>query len=157
MVFSRESSLLRNYAHVVKVNTHTVLMVLALLCGLLGAFVIWYNKELNGKPHMTTWHGIVGYVTLGYVLVQCCAGVFVKYHQLLAGILRPVQLKLYHATSGLLLYCLAAASLMLGMFSNWFSSSITGTSFWACLVCPPLLVLVTMNQITQRYLTPKTR
>lgn len=157
LVFSRESSILRTAAHVTKVNSHVVGMVLSLVCALLGVSAMWYNKELAGKPHMTTWHGTLGYVTVAYVVVQCIAGIFVKYHHLVKKYLKPVQLKMYHATSGLLLYSLACGSLVLGLFSTWFSSNITGTSWWACLACPALLVLMVMNQITQRYLPPTTR
>ena len=155
LVFSQESSLLRKAAHSTKVNSHVWGMVLALVCACIGVFAIWYNKELNNKPHMTSWHGTLGYATLVYVAVQCVAGVFVKYHGILAAYLKPVQLKMYHATSGLLLYSLVCLSLVLGMFSTWFSSNITGTSWWACAACPALLVLMAMNQITQRYLQPK--
>lgn len=155
LTFSPESSLLRNAAHGKKVNIHTLGMVLALLCTIGGTFAIWYNKELRGKSHMVTWHGIVGYITVGYVAIQCVAGIFVKNYKLVARFVKPVQLKLYHATSGLFLYSLACTSLVLGMYSNWFGRNVTGTSWWACLACPALLILIVMNQITHRYLVPK--
>ncbi len=58
LVFSLESSLLRKASRVVKVNTHAVGMFLSLLCALIGTYIIWYNKEINEKPHMTSWHGL---------------------------------------------------------------------------------------------------
>jgi len=152
LVFSKESSLIQKAARPTKVNTHTVCMVLSLLCCLGGAFVIWYNKELNGKPHVISWHGIIGYITVTYVGIQCLAGIFVKYHKILANYIKPFQLKMNHATSGLFLYSMVCLSMVLGMYSNWFTANVTGTSWYACFACPSILILVVMNQITTNYL-----
>ena len=66
------------------------------------------------------------------------------------------QMKQMHATSGLILYTLVSASLVLGMFSTWFTKNVTGTSWYMCIACPMILVLVAMQQITSHYL-PKRR
>lgn len=101
---------------------------------------------------MTSWHGTLGYITVGYVCVQCIAGITVKYPNLVKSIVpRPADLKLYHATSGLLLFTLAYVTIVLGMWSNFFTEAVTGTSWYACVACPAVLVLVVMTQITQAY------
>ena len=66
------------------------------------------------------------------------------------------QVKQMHATSGLILYILVSTSLVLGMFSTWFTKNVTGTSWYMCIACPIILVLVAMQQITSHYL-PKRR
>ena len=66
------------------------------------------------------------------------------------------QVKQMHATSGLILYTLVSTSLVLGMFSTWFTKNVTGTSWYMCIACPMILVLVAMQQITSHYL-PKRR
>ena len=62
------------------------------------------------------------------------------------------QVKQMHATSGLILYTLASISLVLGMFTTWFTKNVTGTSWYMCVACPMILVLVAMQQITSHYL-----
>ena len=83
--------------------------------------------------------------------MQSVGGVCVKYYKLLKG-MTLAQLKLYHATSGLVAYTLVCASLWLGMCSNWFTSTVTGTSWYACMGSVSILALAVMNQITSRYL-----
>jgi cytochrome b-561 domain-containing protein 2 len=34
---------------------------------LLGTSAVAYNKWINNKEHMTTWHGVCRYKTIGYV------------------------------------------------------------------------------------------
>lgn len=152
IIFSPISSLILKSDRKTKVQYHWIGMLVAALCALTGVGIIWYNKNLNQKPHMTTWHGTFGYITAGYVCVQCIAGIFVKYPHLVKSIVpRLADLKLYHATSGLALYSLVYVTLILAMFSSYFVTNVTGTSWYACVACPAILVLVIMTQITSAY------
>lgn len=53
--------------------THGKLMNIGVVIGLFGWYVIYSNKEANGKPHLTTLHGklgaisMLGYLSLGIV------------------------------------------------------------------------------------------
>ncbi|OPJ80847.1 cytochrome b561 domain-containing protein 2 [Patagioenas fasciata monilis] len=124
LIFSPETSLLRSFSRKVKVRVHWALQLLALLCALLGLGIIIYNKHLNGKPHFATWHGLTGLLAVLYASGQCAGGVLLLYPKLMKN-WTLAKLKLYHATSGLVGYLLGCASLMLGMCSLWFTTSVS--------------------------------
>ena len=150
LLFSPQSSLLQKAARKTKTKFHWITQVLALTCALGGVAAIYYNKELNGKPHFTTWHGLLGICSVGYVAIQAVAGVFLLYPKLARG-LTLAQMKMYHATSGLLTFMLVSGSLVLGMYSTWFTSRVDGVAWYACIACPQILLLAIMVQITNAY------
>ncbi|XP_068763208.1 transmembrane reductase CYB561D2 [Struthio camelus] len=154
LVFSPESSPLRSFSRKVKVRVHWALQLLALLCALLGLGIISYNKHLNGKAHFVTWHGLTGLLTVLYTCMQCLGGVVLLYPKLVKN-WTLAKLKLYHATSGLVGYLLGCTSLMLGMCSLWFTTSVTGVSWYLLMLCPILTSLVIMNQVSNAYLYRK--
>lgn len=154
LIFSPETSLLRNFSRKVKVRVHWALQLLALLCALLGLGLIAYNKHLNGKAHFVTWHGLTGLLTVLYAGGQCAGGLLLLYPKLMKN-WTLAKLKLYHATSGLVGYLLGCASLMLGMCSLWFTTSVTGVSWYLAMLCPLLTSLVIMNQVSNAYLYRK--
>ena len=153
IVFSPLSSPILTAKRPTKLMFHWIGMVAALISALAGLFAVWYNKELNGKPHMVSWHGTFGFATVAYVCVQCIAGFFVKNHHLIKSWYPKLKdLKLAHATSGLVLYTLVCGTLVMGMYSNFFVQAVTGTSWYFCLACPATLSLVVMTQITTAYM-----
>lgn len=154
LIFSPETSLLRSFSRKVKVRVHWALQLLALLCALLGLGIITYNKHLNGKAHFVTWHGLMGLLTVLYAGGQCGGGVLLLYPKLMKN-WTLAKLKLYHATSGLVGYLLGCASLMLGMCSLWFTTSVTSISWYLAMLCPLITSLVIMNQVSNAYLYRK--
>lgn len=155
LLFSPESSLLFRSSRKTKVTVHWILQCSSLLCALFGFGVIFYNKYQRSKSHFTTWHGIFGLITVIYIVVQASCGVFLLYPNLVKN-WKLVQLKTYHATFGLLGFTLACLTLALGLFSNWFTTNVTGVLWYLSLLCPGWMALVVMNQVTTAYL-PKTR
>ncbi|KAF7249765.1 Cytochrome b561 domain-containing protein 2 [Varanus komodoensis] len=154
LTFSPESSLLRSFSRKAKVRFHWALQVLSLICAVLGLAIISYNKYLNGKDHFVTWHGQTGLLTVLYASMQCLGGLALLYPKLLKNWTLS-KLKLYHATSGLIGYLLGCASLMLGMCSLWFTTSLTGAAWYLSFLCPVLTSLVIMNQVSNAYLYRK--
>ncbi|CAM2117146.1 transmembrane reductase CYB561D2 isoform X1 [Lepidochelys kempii] len=154
LVFSPESSLLRSFSRKAKVRFHWALQLLVLLCALLGLAIISYNKYLNGKAHFVTWHGLTGLLTVLYASMQCTGGVVLLYPKLMKN-WTLAKLKVYHATSGLVGYLLGCASLMLAMCSLWFTTAVTGLSWYLSVLCPILTSLVIMNQVSNAYLYRK--
>ncbi|KFP91325.1 Cytochrome b561 domain-containing protein 2, partial [Apaloderma vittatum] len=154
LIFSPETSLLRSFSRKVKVRVHWALQLLALLCALLGLGIITYNKHLNGKAHFVTWHGLTGLLTVLYASGQCAGGALLLYPKLMKN-WTLAKLKLYHATSGLVGYLLGCASLMLGMCSLWFTTSVTSASWYLAMLCPLFTSLVIMNQVSNAYLYRK--
>lgn len=154
LIFSPETSLLRSFSRKVRVRAHWALQLLALLCALLGLGIITYNKHLNGKGHFVTWHGLTGLLAVLYAGGQCAGGVLLLYPKLMKN-WTLAKLKLYHATSGLVGYLLGCASLMLGMCSLWFTTTVTGVSWYLAMLCPVITSLVIMNQVSNAYLYRK--
>ncbi|NWI44218.1 C56D2 protein, partial [Picathartes gymnocephalus] len=154
LIFSPETSLLRSFSRKVRVRAHWALQLLALLCALLGLGIITYNKHLNGKGHFVTWHGLTGLLAVLYAAGQCAGGVLLLYPKLMKN-WTLAKLKLYHATSGLVGYLLGCASLMLGMCSLWFTTTVTGASWYLAMLCPLVTSLVIMNQVSNAYLYRK--
>ena len=92
--------------------------------------------------------------TLVHCTLQCLGGALLWWWRPLLLRLRPLSTwKLSHATSGLLLFVVATGALVTGMFSNWFVSMVEGTSWYACVSCPLLLLLVVANQLKNSYIT----
>lgn len=94
---------------------------------------------------------------MSYIVVQSIGGSFVKYEFLRSLIkMRLADLKLYHATSGLIAFTLVTVTLMLAMYSTWFTSSVDDVLWYACAAAVSFMAVIVMNQITSEYL-PKTR
>jgi len=106
---------------------------------------------VNDKSHFVSWHGLLGVITVVYMSLQCCGGLNLLYPQAALHIFRLVSLKQLHATSALLLFSLAVASLVTGMLSNWFAASVTGTSWYMCAVCPMLILTMLASQVNSAY------
>ena len=151
IVYSPLSSFITKAARKTKVTFHWLGMAAAIVFAVAGVFFIWYNKELNGKPHMTTWHGTLGYITVAGMLGGSVGGTLAKYPDLGKNYVRPADMKLYHATAGLIIFCLGCGTLVLGMYSDWFVKNVTGTSWYMCYACPCILALAVMTQITTSY------
>uniref|UniRef100_A0A914W6K4 ascorbate ferrireductase (transmembrane) n=1 Tax=Plectus sambesii TaxID=2011161 RepID=A0A914W6K4_9BILA len=143
MMFSATSSLIPNYSRPDKVVYHGYIMAGVLLAALQGFAVIYLNKERNGKEHFTTWHGIVGVITVGYTVLQAIAGIALKYNATLVSYLpRSFTLakwKLYHALSGCFLFILGCAALLAGLYSSWFQNN-TNEYVWGLTMVSGLLL-----------------
>lgn len=154
LLFSPHSSPVSKLKHQVKSRLHWILQCSCVSCALLGVGTIFYNKRLNGKPHFSTWHGLMGVVTVCVVAVQSVAALPLIYHQL-AKAWSLAKLKRYHATAGLVTYLLGSTSLLLGVCSAWFTSSVGGNTWYLTALCPALSALTIMSQVTNAYMAKK--
>lgn len=154
LIFSPNGSPVRKFPHKTKGRLHWILQSLCLCCALLGLAAIFYNKHLKGKAHFTSWHGLLGLVTVCVVSVQSVAALPLIYHSLAKG-WSLARLKRYHAASGLVTYLLGSISLILGLCSNWFTASVGEYSWYLSALCPALCALVIMNQVTSAYVARK--
>lgn len=156
-VFSPSSSLIPSWQRSTKANVHGYMMVASLFSAIAGFIVIYYNKEINNKEHFTTWHGTMGLVTVLWACVQCFGGVLLKYNWLVSSWkIRLADMKLYHATSGLCAFTLVSVTLVMALFSDWFSNAAARTTWWGVFATLACLSLMVMQQITTAYL-PQSR
>lgn len=154
LLFNPYSSPVRKLKHKTKGRLHWVLQCLCACCATVGLCAIVYNKNLNDKPHFTSWHGLIGVITVAVVGLQSLGGLPLLYPKLAKG-WSLAKLKRYHATSGLLTYLLGSVSLFLGLCSLWFSSSVSGYVWYLSVLCPVLCALVVMSQVTNAYMARK--
>ncbi|XP_068171891.1 transmembrane reductase CYB561D2 isoform X2 [Antennarius striatus] len=154
LLFSPQGSLIRKFPHKTKGQVHWILQSACLCCAILGVTAIIYNKYLNDKPHFTSWHGLLGVITVFVVVWQSLAAVPLIYHSLVKG-WSLAKLKRYHAASGLVTYLLGSISLLFGLNSTWFTASVSGYAWYLSALCPALTALVVMNQVTGAYMARK--
>ncbi|XP_002124697.2 transmembrane reductase CYB561D2 [Ciona intestinalis] len=159
LVFSPESSLFIKASRKTKVRIHWILQTCAVVSGILGFSAIVINKIRNDKEHFKSWHGTFGLITVIYVIVQALFGIFLLYPQAAKKWnWKLMQLKVYHATFGLLGFTLACITVMLSLFSNFVvkSAEVDGFIWGLCFFCPTWCCFIVMNQVTNAYL-PITR
>ncbi|XP_078104727.1 transmembrane reductase CYB561D2 isoform X2 [Sander vitreus] len=154
LIFSPYGSPIKRFPHKTKGRVHWILQCLCVSCAVLGLTAISYNKHLNGKPHFTSWHGLLGLLTVCVVGLQSLAAVPLIYHSLAKG-WSLAKLKRYHAASGLVTYLLATASLLFGLSSAWFTASVGEYTWYLSALCSTLNALVIMNQVSSAYTAKK--
>ncbi|XP_045884725.1 transmembrane reductase CYB561D2 isoform X2 [Micropterus dolomieu] len=154
LLFSPHGSPIKRFPHKTKARVHWILQCLCVSCAVLGLAAISYNKHLNGKPHFTSWHGLLGLLTVCVVGFQSLAAVPLIYPSLAKG-WSLAKLKRYHATSGLITCLLGSGSVLLGLSSAWFTASVREYTWYLSALCPALTALVIMNQVTSGYMAKK--
>ena len=117
-----------------QVRLHWVTMALASIFGSLGVTVIYYNKNLNHKPHFTSWHGLVGVITMALFVTQALGGIIVLYPASILGLVSRSNVKKFHVVSGCMAALLSYLSFFLAMYSNWFTSKFSGIFWYVCLI-----------------------
>ncbi|XP_055364907.1 transmembrane reductase CYB561D2 isoform X2 [Betta splendens] len=154
LVFSPHGSLIKSFSHKAKGCVHWILQGLCVSCAVLGLAAISYNKHLNAKAHFTSWHGLLGLLTVCVLGLQSLAAMPLIYHSLAKG-WSLAKLKRYHSASGLVTYILCSVSLILGLCSAWFTASVKEYTWYLSALCPALSVLAIMNQVTSAYMAKK--
>ncbi|KAK1800055.1 hypothetical protein P4O66_006554 [Electrophorus voltai] len=154
LLFSTHSSLFRKAKHQTKARLHWILQSLSASCAVFGFGAIVYNKHVHGKPHFTSWHGLIGVITVCVAVLQSVGGLAILYPKLAKG-WSLAKLKRSHAAFGLVAYLLGSASVVLGTSSAWFTGRVTGYAWYMMAFCPALGALVVMSQVTNAYMAKK--
>ncbi|XP_023246214.1 cytochrome b561 domain-containing protein 2-like [Copidosoma floridanum] len=136
----------RKVARKKRVTLHWILHLIGLLLMTAGFVVIVVNKNIHGKSHFVTLHGILGLVT--FVLVWAIAGfgVLTNNAQWVYPRVRPVLLKVVHGFAGIGMTVLLLVTLVNGTFNNWWDhigASVTGRALaLAAFAVAAVIVLV---------------
>ncbi|GFO20576.1 cytochrome b561 domain-containing protein 2-like protein [Plakobranchus ocellatus] len=154
VLFSKSSSLVPAWTRSDKAWLHSFLMGISMIAVSIGFAVIFYNKDMAGKPHFTTWHGLLGLITLCFCGAQSSGGALIKYYRYVGSYvkIRLADLKLYHATAGLCASLLITVTLLLSLFSTWAVSNIHWLLWYVCAGCVSASALVIMTHITGAYM-----
>ncbi|XP_014023159.2 probable transmembrane reductase CYB561D1 [Salmo salar] len=153
LLFSPEGTPFCFKARKGKVRLHWFIQALALLAAATGMGFMVASKNVSERPHLATWHSLLGVGTLAANVLQAACGICLLFPKLLK--LSPPRLKLYHATCGLVVYLLAIVTVVSAMFSDWFQAAVKGVMWYAFPLLPMFPALVVMNQITNAYLLRK--
>ncbi len=154
LLFSAEGSPVCLKSRKSKVRLHWVCQALVLIAAATGLGFMIASKNVSERPHLVSWHSLLGISTLAATVLQVVCGICVTFPKLLRLSSLP-RLKLYHATCGLVVYLLATVTVVSAMFSDWFQATVKGFAWWAFLLLPLFPALVVMNQITNAYLPRK--
>jgi len=110
---------------------------------LLGVSAMWLNKYIHAAPHATTWHGVFGYVTISWMVIQVLIGGCSVWFdgRLLGGNPRAKMVWKYHRLSGYLLFPLLLMTVHLGGgWSDWVTmNSLYALRFLAYTIGPIVL------------------
>ncbi|XP_030077756.1 putative transmembrane reductase CYB561D1 [Microcaecilia unicolor] len=137
-----------------KVRLHWIGQSFVILFAAAGLVFIISSKNRSEQQHFTSWHSILGAITIAATCGQALCGVFLLFPKLV-NISGVARLKLYHITCGLVVYLFATLTVLLGVCSDWFQAQIKGVLWYICLLLPLFPALIIMNQILNVYLPKK--
>ncbi|XP_034442751.1 cytochrome b561 domain-containing protein 1 [Hippoglossus hippoglossus] len=155
LLFSAEGSPFCFKSRKGKIRLHWFCQALVLITSASGLGFMVASKNISERPHLVSWHSLLGICTLAATALQAAVGICVIFPKLLHLSSSLPKLKLYHATCGLVVYLLATVTVVLAMFSDWFQATVKGVTWWAFFLLPFFPALVVMNQITSAYLLRK--
>lgn len=106
--------------HKQRVKTHWVMQAIAAICYTIGFLSVYINKNLHGKPHFTSYHGLCGLVCTILLCFVSLGGGLTYYSFRLRSYIRPVLLKIFHAFGGMLLLVIGNITVILGLYTHFF-------------------------------------
>merc|ERR1711971_889975 len=98
VIFSPESSLTPNSPRTDKVQLHWLLHAFGVASACFGFAAVFFNKEINGRKHFTTWHSKLGLATMVGLLCAVLGGISANYTHQLRTFVKPINVKVWHAT-----------------------------------------------------------
>lgn len=101
---------------------HWILQALALTILTGGFLAIFINKIRADKSHFTTYHSCFGLSAYIMALVASCGGITALFSMKFKKIIAPLYIKLVHAGAGLATFILGIVTIILGLFSMWWSA-----------------------------------
>ncbi|XP_076860685.1 putative transmembrane reductase CYB561D1 [Brachyhypopomus gauderio] len=137
-----------------KIRIHWILQILMLVAATTGLAFMVASKNVSERPHMATWHSVLGMGTLVATVLQAGCGACLLFPKLLGAPLLP-RLRLYHSTCGLVAYLLATVTMMAAMFTDWFQATVKGAMWYGFVLLPLFPALVVMNHVTNAFLPKK--
>ena len=140
-----------------KIQLHWILHLFGVASAVFGFLAVFFNKEMNKRKHFTTWHSQFGLAALVGVFMAVLGGILAKYSHKFKDWIRPINMKLYHATGSMLVFMSSMTAVALATYSNWFHNRVGKMEYGAvvgrlCLWAPIILALCVARQVTQSYL-----
>ncbi|PCH38684.1 hypothetical protein WOLCODRAFT_136393 [Wolfiporia cocos MD-104 SS10] len=117
---------------------------------LFGTLAIWVNKTLYQAPHATSWHGLFGYISVTWVVVQVLIGGGSVWFdgRLFGGNPKAKIVWKYHRASGYLCFPMLLLTAYLGgAWSDWATNN---TANWVRFVAYTVALAVTFVAVLAR-------
>ena len=96
----------------------------------------------------------LGLATMLGLFFAVLGGIAANYTQKLKTVIKPINVKVWHATGGMIIFIMAMTTVALATYSNWFHNRM-GKMPWVgriCLWAPIILAICVARQVTQSYL-----
>ena len=154
LLFSPYSSLMPGADRKTKGRYHWYFQIASSVAASLGFAAIAYNKYRAGKPHFVSWHAKCGLITAVLMSFQNFAGLGLMYPT--SKLLNPsgwtlAARKKTHAMYGCVVFLMATLTMVLSLYTKWFSK-VAGEFVWyAFLALMTVLASVVTNQVTNEY------
>lgn len=137
---------------------HEAFQLLGSLLIIVGSSAIIYNKISHSAPHFTSWHGLLGFISVCIVLVQALFGALIGFEwsrDYILGDSVGRQLWKYHRASGYLLVFLMTLTVLTATRADWVVFVSSKWSIWVLTISPivaliGLLSLVNVDKIIKR-------
>ncbi|XP_076056383.1 putative transmembrane reductase CYB561D1 [Oratosquilla oratoria] len=141
-VFSRDKRIL----------AHWLLLCFGALMEIAGFYAIYTNKMINDKPHFTSWHGLIGLITVILSCFQLSMGAFAKYPRLLSPVVKMKNVKFAHALFGGFVYLLGVVTIVISFYSA-FSIGAFSRFIWILLFSVQLVLgFIVLRGVSSSYL-----
>lgn len=109
---------------------HLAVSVLLSLLTLAGYIVIFVSKSRRSKPHLATWHGLIGFFTVVMVMLQASLGATTYYRLVNGNVLSFARRGHKYCAAAVLV--LGSLSMWLGMQSNFANGAVASPSARIC-------------------------
>ncbi|VDP73990.1 unnamed protein product [Echinostoma caproni] len=109
-----------------KIQWHWVLQLFGATLICVGAAAVFVNKNLYGKPHYATWHGLLGLITVVFVLAVALAGFALHWKVWPIGhLVSHGTARVSHMYFGLGLISLIGVTTGFGLSSHWLTRQLS--------------------------------
>ena len=139
-------------SHDDKKEYHFWVQTVAVSCALFGFYAIYQNKENNETPHFKTWHGTVGAVAVGGLILQFLVSIALYPSASLKWIAAKVPggtrtVYRSHGVVACVFYITALGTALLGFHSTWWVSKVD--MLWMWYLISSAVVLIGLRIIAQ--------
>lgn len=146
MAMSQDNPLSGKFGRSLRVQMHWILQALAASFIFIGFLIIVVNKNLHNKNHFHSWHAIYGLITVIMVGMASTGGVAALYSIRIKQFIRPALIKLIHNIAGIVTYIFGAITMILAMYSGWFTTR-DSYSYATQVICIFLIVVSTISTL----------
>lgn len=148
LAFSSDNILTRRLdgARASRLKLHWLLQISAGACILVSFICIYTYKVTSNREHFSTTHSYWGFLTLLFCLGAAGGGTLAAYSINLRHIIKPIIIKIVHATFGLVGYSMAIFTIFLGLNHPWTHERLAAGWINTLIACVALIWLYAVSR-----------